>query len=60
MRFITDNKKDVLDSSLLDEYSNKIFRLVVLIVPFFFICGNAAMTIMHYMGMYTGLNDIAM
>ncbi len=51
---------DDQNSSLLDEYSNKIFRLVVLIVPFFFICGNATMTILHYTGLYPDLNDFAM
>ena len=48
------------NSSVLDEYSNRVFRLVVLIVPFFFLCGNGTMTIMHYMGYYPAVNDIAM
>ena len=48
------------NSSVLDEYSNKVFRLVVLIVPFFFLCGNGTMTIMHYMGYYPAVNDVAM
>ncbi|MBO4396870.1 MAG: response regulator [Eubacterium sp.] len=46
--------------SVLDEYSNKVFKLVVLIVPFFFICGNTAMTVLHYMGLYPAVQDVAM
>ncbi|MEE3467597.1 MAG: ATP-binding protein [Eubacterium sp.] len=48
------------NSSLLEEYSNKVFRLVMFIVPIFFLCGNGTMTILHYLGMYPGVNDIAM
>ena len=46
--------------SVLDEYSNKVFRLVIFIVPVFFLCGNGTMTIMHYMGYYPAMNDFAM
>ena len=46
--------------SLINRYSNRVFRLVVLIVPAFFILGNIAMTIMHYIGWYPAINDIAM
>ncbi len=45
---------------LINQYSNRVFRLVVLIVPGFFILGNFTMTIMHYIGWYTAINDIAM
>ncbi len=48
------------NSSLLDQYSNKVFKLVVMIVPIFFIGGNSAMTILHSMGMYPAINDVAM
>ncbi|MBR5338000.1 MAG: response regulator [Lachnospiraceae bacterium] len=46
--------------SVLDEYSNKVFKLVLLIVPIFFICGNITMTILHYNGSYPDINDIAL
>jgi hypothetical protein len=52
---LTENKR-----SILDEYSNKVFKLVVLIVPIFFMCGNATMTIMYYMGKYPDVNDASM
>lgn len=48
------------NSSVLDAYSNKVFRLVVLIVPFFFLCGNGTMTVMHMMGSYEALDDTLM
>ena len=62
MRFFSKKRSsgDNQNSSILDQYSNKVFRLVVLIVPVFFLCGNGAMTIMHYLGMYDAVNDIAM
>jgi signal transduction histidine kinase/response regulator of citrate/malate metabolism len=52
--------ENVERSGVLDEYSNKVFRLVVLIVPIFFICGNATMTLLHYIGWYPAINDIAL
>ena len=52
---LTENKR-----SILDEYSNKVFKLVVLIVPIFFMCGNATMTIMYYMGKYSNVNIASM
>ena len=50
------NNKD----SLLDQYSDKIFRLAVLMVPIFFIFGNLTMTVMVYVGWYPEINIIAM
>ena len=59
---ITEEKSTLVDEkrSILDEYSNKVFKLVVLIVPIFFMCGNATMTIMYYMGKYPDVNDASM
>ncbi|MBR5337061.1 MAG: response regulator [Lachnospiraceae bacterium] len=48
------------NNSVLDVYSNKVFRIVVLLVPLFFLCGNATMTFMYYNGMYPTVNGAAM
>ena len=52
--------KDGQTRSVLDGYSNKVFRLVVLIVPIFFLCGNGTMTTLYYLGMYPAVNGVAM
>ena len=46
--------------NVLDEYSNKIFRVVVLLVPVFFNLGNLVMTVMYYMGYYPEINGVAL
>ncbi len=58
------SKKNTSDTNstdpLINQYSDRVFRLVVLLVPAFFILGNLTMTIMHYIGWYPAINDIAM
>ena len=47
--------------SVLDEYSNRVFKLVVLIVPIFFLGGNGTMSVLHYiLGWYPAINETAM
>ena len=58
---ITEKTSDEIQKkTVLDEYTNRVFRLVVLIVPIFFMCGNGTMTILNYMGWYPGINRIAL
>lgn len=60
MGLLTKKPIEKINSSLLDEYSNKVFKLVVLIVPIFFLGGNTTMTILHYTGQYPAVEDVAM
>lgn len=46
--------------SALDAYTNRVYRIIVLIIPFFCLCASATITILHYIGWYSDINETAM
>ena len=38
--------------SVLDEYTNRVYRLIVLIIPFYCICASVTISVMQYNGWY--------
>ena len=44
----------------LDAYMNRVYRLVMLITPAFGLCASATITMLHYIGWYSQINEIAM
>lgn len=46
--------------SALDVYTNRVYRIIVLIIPVFCLCASATITILHHIGWYSDINETAM
>lgn len=44
----------------LDAYNNRVYRIIVLIIPIFCLCASATITVLHYIGWYPVINETAM
>ena len=47
------HKQTINDSgemSALDAYTNRVYRIIVLIIPIFCLCASATITILHHIG----------
>ena len=43
--------------SALDSYVNRVYVIVVLLLPIFCLCASSSITIIHYMGLYPHVNE---
>ena len=48
------------EMSALDAYTNRVFKIIVLIIPIFCLCASATITTLHYIGWYPDINETAM
>lgn len=46
--------------SALDAYTNRVYKIIVFIIPFFCICASVTITTLHYIGWYPDINETAM
>ena len=46
--------------SALDAYTNRVYKIIVLIIPIFCICASATIICLHYMGYYPDVNEKAL
>ena len=46
--------------SALDAYTNRVYKIIVLIIPIFCLCASATITTLHYIGWYPDINETAM
>ncbi len=51
---------DKMRNTIVEAYSNKVFKGVILIIPFICLCAPLTITILHYTGLYPGVNVAAM
>ena len=43
--------------SALDSYVNRVYVIVVLLLPIFCLCASSSITIIYYMGLYPHVNE---
>lgn len=43
--------------SALDAYMNRVYRIIVIIIPVFCLCASTSITILHYVGWYPDINE---
>lgn len=46
--------------SALDAYTNRVYKIIVLIIPIFCLCASATITTLHFIGWYPDINETAM
>lgn len=46
--------------SALDAYINRVYKIIVLIIPIFCLCASTTITTLHYIGWYPDINELAM
>ena len=46
--------------SALDAYTNRVYKIVILIIPLFCLCASATITFLHIIGWYPQINETAM
>ena len=48
------------EMSALDAYTNRVYRIIVLIIPIFCLCASTTITTLHFIGWYPDINETAM
>ena len=48
------------EMSALDVYTNRVYKIIVLIIPVFCLCASATITTLHFIGWYPDINETAM
>lgn len=48
------------EMSALDAYTNRVYKIIVLIIPIFCLCASATITTLHFIGWYPAINETAM
>ena len=46
--------------SALDAYTNRVYKIIVLIIPIFCLCASATIISLHYLGWYPDVNETAL
>ena len=46
--------------SVLDLYTKRVYKIVVMIIPIFCLCASATITTLHFLGFYPDINETAM
>ena len=46
--------------SVLDLYTKRVYKIVVMIIPIFCLCASATITTLHFLGFYLDINETAM
>ena len=44
----------------LDAYTNRVYRIIVLIIPIFCLCASTTITVLHFSGFYPDINETLM
>ena len=48
------------EMSALDAYTNRVYKIIVLIIPIFCLCASTTITTLHFIGWYPDINETAM
>lgn len=57
-----DDKKFINQSGLsaLDAYTNRVYRIILFLIPVFCLCASTTITVLHYIGWYPDVNEVAL